>query len=83
MAEDWENDENVVAVMLVGDGQGKTKQRSFMPIHAELARAINEGEIASFNVFSSLALREQIIMARLYRQRERVARQRPSRQGDE
>ena len=62
----WGQDEasSVVAVVIEDDGRGGTCWR---PVTAELARAINQRHIASFNVFMSLGPEARAVMAPLYR----------------
>lgn len=72
---DWQDPPDVVAVLVeTGGAPGSGSERRLLPISEATADAINAGRVASFNLFSSLALREQLVLERLFRLRERVAR---------
>ena len=66
----FEDYADIVAVLVDVTPAG----RRILPITAAVADAINDGRIATFNMYLSLDLREQILMAPLYRQRERMQR---------
>lgn len=60
----WGQDDldDVVAVLIEGEG----RSRRFLPIARDLAEAINDRRVASFNTFMSLAPRERALMAPLF-----------------